>query len=110
MRGRTYTVYILTNKRHTALYTGVTGDIEQRVRRHRARIGSAFTRKYKTSQLVYIEQFDQVWQAIAREKQIKGGSRADKIKLIESQNPEWKDLLEVAEEESEPKSNRTTDD
>ncbi len=94
MHGKTYTVYIMTNKHDTTLYTGVTGDIEYRVRRHRAKIGSQFARKYKTRKLVYMEHFGQVWEAIAREKQIKAGSRAKKIELIEAQNPEWKDLFE----------------
>jgi len=94
MNGRIYTVYIMTNKRDTTLYTGVTGDVEYRVRRHRAKIGSQFARKYKTRKLVYMEHFDKVWEAIAREKQIKAGSRAKKIELIEAQNPEWKDLFE----------------
>ncbi len=101
MNTKTYTVYIMTNKRHTTLYTGVTGDIENRVLRHRAKIGSQFTRKYKTTKLVYMEHFGKVWEAIAREKQIKGGSRAEKIKLIESLNPEWKDLFQTATEEIE---------
>jgi len=101
MNQKTYTVYIMTNKRHTTLYTGVTGDIEQRVLRHRAKIGSEFTRKYKTRKLVYIEQYTKVWEALQREKQIKGGSRADKIRLIESQNPEWKDLFQEFFEEPE---------
>ena len=98
MNPKTYSVYIMTNKRHTALYTGVTGGIEHRVMRHRAKIGSQFTRKYKATKLAYMEHFTQVWEAIAREKQIKGGSRADKIKLIESINPEWKDLFEATNE------------
>ena len=93
MNTKTYTVYIMTNKHHTTLYTGVTGDIEHRVRRHRAKIGSQFARKYKTTKLVYMEHFGQVWEAIAREKAIKGGSRARKIELIKSQNPEWNDLF-----------------
>ena len=88
----------MTNKRDTTLYTGVTGDIEYRVRRHRAKIGSQFARKYKTTKLVYMEHFGQDWEAIAREKQIKAGSRAKKIEQIESQNPEWKDLFEFEEE------------
>lgn len=81
-------VYILTNKINTVLYTGVTGkSIKPRVWEHKQDLVESFTKKYKCHKLVYVEVCDNMEQAIAREKQIKGGSRAKKIKLIESQNP-----------------------
>ncbi len=110
MNQKTYTVYIMTNKRHTTLYTGVTGDIEHRVHRHRAKIGSTFARKYKTRKLVYMEHFGQVWEAIAREKQIKAGSRADKIKLIETENPGWQDLFETADADNHRRQESSSDE
>ena len=85
-------VYILTNRTNGVLYTGVTNDIARRLEEHRLGMGSAFTKKYKTTKLVYLEQYQDSWTAILREKQIKGGSRRKKIQLIESLNPEWKDL------------------
>jgi len=86
-----YYVYILTNKSRT-LYTGVTGDIENRVYQHKHEQGSIFTSKYKINQLVYYESLASVLDAIAREKQIKGWLRVKKIALIESMNPNWEDL------------------
>ena len=85
-------VYILTNKSNRVLYTGVTADIANRLRRHREGEGSEFTKKYKTYKLVHVETFSDIRDAIAREKHIKAGSRADKIALIERDNPEWRDL------------------
>jgi len=86
-------VYIMTNIHHTVLYTGVTANLIQRIQQHKDGQGSSFTTKYKTNILVYVEIFDDIHDAISREKQIKAGSRLDKIKLIESINPEWNDLL-----------------
>ena len=85
-------VYILTNRTNGVLYTGVTNDIARRLEQHRLGMGSGFTKKYKTTKLVYLEQYHDPWTAILREKQIKGGSRRKKIQLIESLNPEWKYL------------------
>ena len=86
-------IYILTNKNNTVLYTGVTSDLRKRLYEHRNKIyASSFTTKYNVSKLVYFEVFSLIEEAIAREKQIKGGSRKKKIELIESINPEWKDL------------------
>ena len=82
----------MTNAKHTVLYTGVTNDIQRRVIEHKEHRGSRFTRKYKIHQLVYYEIFTDPENAIRREKQIKGGSRSDKIKLIEKFNQEWRDL------------------
>lgn len=94
MGSKEYYVYILSNASHTALYTGVTNNLLRRVLQHKNKTGSVFTRRYKVDQLVYFESGDGVSRAIAREKQIKGGSRQDKIDLINSLNPEWKDLYE----------------
>jgi putative endonuclease len=92
MVDRQYVVYILTNARHTVLYTGVTNDLQRRIEEHKRRNGSRITGKYKASQLVYYEIGDDIRQAICREKQIKAGSRKDKLDLIHRFNPEWKDL------------------
>jgi putative endonuclease len=94
MVNREYCVYILTNSRHTVLYTGVTNDLYRRVMEHKNKTGSAFTKKYNVNKLVYFECGDDVSQAILREKQIKAGSRQKKIDLINGFNPEWKDLYE----------------
>ena len=90
-----YFVYILTNTNNTVLYTGVTNDILARVRQHKERYyPGSFTSRYQVHKLVYYEVFDSIIAAIAREKQIKGGSRAKKLQLIHSANPDWKDLLQ----------------
>jgi putative endonuclease len=88
-----YYVYILTNRPSGTLYTGVTNQIERRVYEHRCGVGSAFTSKYRLTRLVYVESCGDVYEAIAREKQIKGWTRAKKIALIESVNPRWEELL-----------------
>lgn len=86
-------IYILTNKWNRVLYTGVTADLRNRLRVHRARLDlESFTSKYKVVKLVYYELHPDMLKAIAREKQIKGGSRADKLRLIEKMNPGWVDL------------------
>lgn len=88
-------IYILTNKNNTVLYTGVTSDLRKRFYEHQNKIYSnGFTKKYNVSKLVYFEVFSLIEEAIAREKQIKGGSRQKKINLIESINPDWEDLSE----------------
>jgi len=94
MKERQNCVYIMTNAHHTVLYTGVTNDLQRRVREHRAGDGGAFTKKYNVHKLVYFEQGPDVSTAILREKQIKAGSRKKKIELISNMNPEWKDLYE----------------
>ena len=86
-------IYILTNKNNTVLYTGVTSDIRKRLYEHKNKIyTTSFTKKYNVSKLVYFEVFSLIEEAIAREKQIKGGSRKKKIMLIDKLNPEWTDL------------------
>jgi putative endonuclease len=93
MSERQYCVYIMANAHNTVLYTGVTNDLQRRVLEHRSG-KSGFTKKYNITKLVYFESGDDVSAAIAREKQIKAGSRQKKIDLINSINPEWKDLFE----------------
>ena len=87
-------VYIMTNRSHTVLYTGVTSDIVKRVQQHKRGEGSAFSSRYKVAKLVFMERFPNMAQAIHAEKQIKGGSREKKIRLINGMNPEWCDLAE----------------
>ena len=89
-----YYVYIMTNKNNTVLYTGITGNLMKRVYEHKHGITEGFTRKYNIKKLVYYAIFDNPGAAIAREKQIKGGSRKKKIQLIEGMNPVWKDLYD----------------
>ena len=92
-------IYILTNKNNTTLYTGVTSSLIQRVNEHKnGKYTNSFTKKYNCTKLVYCEGFGRIEDAIAREKQIKGGSRDKKIKLIERFNPDWLDLAEGIEE------------
>ena len=74
------------------LYAGVTGDLEHRVFCHKAKLVEGFTKKYNLHRLVDLEGFGDIREAIAREKQIKGWLRSKKVALIESVNPEWKDL------------------
>jgi putative endonuclease len=86
-------VYIVTNITHSALYTGVTSDLVTRIIQHREKhFPNSFTAKYKCHKLVYYQAFDHIESAIEEEKRIKGGSRAKKIKLIESMNPAWEDI------------------
>ena len=90
-----YYVYILTNKSKTVLYTGVTNDLNHRIRFHKENTNlnkKAFTSKYKCFYLVYFEQFSDINTAIAREKQIKGWVRVKKEKMISDFNPSWRFL------------------
>jgi putative endonuclease len=86
-----YSVYIMTNRSKT-LYTGVTNQLVRRVFEHKTKLIPGFTSKYNIDQLVYFETCPDIDSAIAREKQIKGWTRAKKIALIESNNPDWQDL------------------
>jgi len=86
-----YYVYVMTNKSRT-LYTGITNNLERRVYEHKNKLIEGFTKKYNITKLVYYEISNDVEAAIAREKQIKGWLRRKKIALIESVNPQWKDL------------------
>jgi len=94
MKNHNYYVYILTNRTHSVLYTGVTSNLEHRLAEHRQGTTPGFASKYRCQKLVWFEWTDNIEAAIAREKQIKAGSRARKIALIESLNPEWRDLGE----------------
>ena len=89
---RTFYVYILASQRNGTLYVGVTNDLRRRVFEHQSGRIDGFTQEYRTYMLVYAEEYSSVTDAIKREKQLKGGSRAKKMQLIESVNPEWKDL------------------
>ncbi|UZD24177.1 GIY-YIG nuclease family protein [Algoriphagus halophytocola] len=92
-------VYIMTNLRHTVLYTGVTNDLLRRVYEHRNKLNpNTFTAKYNLTKLVFFESFHSIEEAILREKQIKGGSRKAKEGLINSLNPEWEDLWDEIKE------------
>ncbi|HLP26842.1 MAG TPA: GIY-YIG nuclease family protein [Acidobacteriota bacterium] len=90
--GNTYYVYIITNRRNGTLYTGVTNSLERRIWQHRTKALPGFSAEYGLSRLVYFETFRDIHNAIAREKQIKAGSRAKKLALIEKENPTWADL------------------
>ena len=87
-----YYVYILTNKTNKVMYIGVTNDITRRVYEHRNHLVEGFTSKYNVTKLVYVETAKDVRDAIQREKQLKGWIRAKKNALVESVNPQWKDL------------------
>ena len=84
----------MTNEHNTALYTGVTADLKKRVWQHKEKFVAGFTKTYNLEKLVYWESCGNIVAAIEREKQIKGGSRQDKMALIEGLNPEWRDLYE----------------
>ena len=92
MSSYTYFVYILASKKNGTLYVGVTNSLFRRAWQHKQKAADSFTARYGVTQLVYFEDFRDVTNAIAREKQIKAGSRAKKIALIEGQNREWRDL------------------
>jgi putative endonuclease len=88
-----YYVYIMASKSRT-LYTGVTNNLERRVYEHKHKLMPGFTAKYNITRLVHYEVTNDIRDAIAREKQIKGWLRAKKIALIEAENPNWRDLSE----------------
>jgi putative endonuclease len=87
-------VYIVTDPKHKVLYTGVTSNLMARIFHHKEKLTPGFTSRYNVNMLVYYEQCADSLSAIAREKQIKGGSRLNKIKLINDLNPRWCDLYE----------------
>ena len=94
MKDQVYCVYIVTNRYNTTLYTGVTNNLKRRVYEHKSGRGSAFTSRYNLTKLVYYQMTNDVNAAITREKQIKAGSRQKKIDLVNSMNPEWRDLCD----------------
>ena len=85
-------VYIMANQRNGTIYVGVTSNLVQRSWQHRDGVGDGFTTRYGCKKLVWFELHGTMEDAILREKQLKGGSRAKKIALIETHNPEWRDL------------------
>jgi putative endonuclease len=87
-----YFVYILTNKNNTVLYVGITSDLLGRVFQHKEQAIKGFTSRYNVDKLVYYEIYEDVYEAISREKQLKAGSRQKKIDLINSFNKQWEDL------------------
>ena len=89
-----YCVYIMTNEAGTVLYTGVTSNLPRRAYEHKSKLVPGFTSKYNVSRLVYYEATEERQTALLREKQIKAGSRARKVALINALNPEWHDLYD----------------
>lgn len=90
-----YYVYLLTNHpRHTVLYTGITGNLLNRCQQHKQKMVDGFTKRYNADKLVYYEEYDNVYDAIRREKQIKGWTRKKKEALIDKVNSEWQDLFD----------------
>ena len=87
-------VYIKTNAPHGTLYIGVTADLAARIYQHRNGSGSDFCRRYGLTRLVYVEEYERIYDAIAREKALKAWQRRWKTRLIEAQNPGWNDLFE----------------
>jgi putative endonuclease len=85
-------VYILASRRHGTLYIGVTTDLAKRIYEHREGLIPGFTRRYRVKRLVFVETYDNIDDAIVREKQLKEWRRAWKIQLIEQENPDWQDL------------------
>ncbi len=85
-------VYILTNKENGTLYVGVTSDLVKRIWQHKNKFVEGFSKKYDLNKLVYYEVFNDIENAITREKQLKNWHRQWKINLINQQNPDWMDL------------------
>ena len=91
-------VYILTNRPGGVLYIGVTADLAGRMAMHRVGSGSRFVHRYNLHRLVYVDRFEEIEAAVAREKQLKRWNRAWKVRLIEERNPEWADLFDKISE------------
>lgn len=89
-----YYVYLLTNWNDRVIYTGITNDLQRRLYEHKQEPADGFTKRYHVHKLVYFETTSDVRAAIEREKQIKSRSRASKNALVETTNPDWKDLSE----------------
>ena len=88
-----YAIYIMASQKNGTLYIGVTNDIARRASEHRNGQGSEFAARYGVDRLVYIEYYDRIDEAIAREKQLKNWKREWKVELIERMNPDWDDLF-----------------
>ncbi len=97
MNKKQYYIYFLTNQNNTAIYTGVTSNLTKRIWEHKNKLVKGFTQRYNINKLLYYEIYDDPENAITREKQIKAGSRKNKIDLIRSINPEWEDLYDTLE-------------
>ena len=96
-------IYILTNKNNTTLYVGVTSNLPERLLQHRQKkFKNSFTAQYNLDKLVYWEAFQEIGDAIGREKQLKAGSRKKKMDLIITINPEWNDLFESIKDIMDP--------
>ena len=87
-----YYIYILTNKINSVLYIGVTNDLQRRIYEHKNKLIPGFTRKYNLNKLIYFEHFENINDAIKREKQLKKWNRSWKEELINKENPKWNDL------------------
>ncbi len=92
MRQHRYSVYILTNAAATVFYVGMTNDLQRRIVEHKEEVDEGFTKRYNVHRLVYYEEYTDVRQAIAREKQLKHWRRAWKVDLIRRVNPSFRDL------------------
>ncbi|HBC71447.1 MAG TPA: GIY-YIG nuclease [Coxiellaceae bacterium] len=92
---RTYWVYILCSRRNGTLYVGVTNDLVRRVYEHKQKLVKGFTKKYAVDKLVYMEEFNDINEAISREKVIKKWKRVWKLRLIEQENYQWEDLYDL---------------
>ena len=92
MTKNSYWVYILASRKNGTIYVGITNSLRRRVWEHKNESVPSFTKQYGVTLLVYYEEFRDVTNAISREKQLKSGSRAKKIALIEKENPGWSDL------------------
>jgi len=93
MKEHRYWVYIMTSSSLSTMYIGVTNDLGRRVTEHRLGKGGEFVKQYRVTKLVYAEEFEQIEEAIAREKQLKGWKRIRKNELVRAANPEWNDLM-----------------
>ncbi|MEK7654758.1 MAG: GIY-YIG nuclease family protein [Pseudomonadota bacterium] len=91
----TYYIYILASQRNGTLYIGVTNNLLNRVKQHREKKNQGFTKRYHVNMLVYYEEFQYIYDALAREKQLKNWRRLWKLDLIEQYNPGWHDLYEI---------------
>ena len=89
-----YYVYILVNWNHEVMYIGMTADLSRRIFEHKSKLVEGFTEKYNVTKLVYVETFQDVLEAISREKQLKRWNRTKKNRLVELQNPQWEELTE----------------
>lgn len=102
-----YYIYILANEDNTILYTGVTSNLAQRIYQHKSKTGSAFTKRFNVTKLVYFEVIADAAIAIAREKQLKTVSRSKRMDLINSMNADWRELYQGLDERESPKMNPT---